>query len=137
LSRRQARDIAFKVLFQVDQVEADPAQALVYLQADKAFPAEVLEYAEALIAGVLEHREVIDTVMQRYSRTWKMERMFSVDRVLLRLGIYEVMIESGIPPAIAIDEAIELGKQYGEEASPAFVNAVLDQVRVDYDKMSG
>jgi N utilization substance protein B len=127
--------MAFKVLFQVDQVGADPEWALSYLQTEKTCSPQVAAYARELVDGVLSHLEVIDAILQRYSKTWKMERMFSVDRVLLRLGIYEVMLEPGIPPAIAIDEAIELGKQYGEETSPSFVNAVLDQVRIDYAKV--
>jgi N utilization substance protein B len=121
-------------LFQVDQVGADPETALRHLQADRAHKPQVVGYARELIEGVLAHREMIDDILQRYSKTWRLERMFSVDRVLLRLGIYEVTVEPGLPAAIAIDEAIELGKQYGEETSPSFVNAVLDQVRIDFAK---
>ena len=134
MSRRQARDLAFKVLFQVDQVGADPNEAMAYLLKEKKISSSNTQYAKELVEGVLSHLDQIDEVIKEYSKSWKLDRMFSVDRVLLRLGIYEVMIEPGLHYAIAIDEAIELGKRYGESTSPAFINAVLDQVRVANEK---
>ena len=135
MSRRQARDMAFKVLFQVDQVNADPAFAMSVLLEEKKMLPQDVSYAQDLINGVLNNQEQIDSVLHEHSRTWKIERMFSVDRVLLRLGIYEVMIEPGLPTTIAIDEAVELGKRYGEISTPGFVNAVLDQVKTTYEKI--
>lgn len=76
----------------------------------------------------MQHQEEIDALLSQFSQSWKLERMFAVDRVVLRMGSYELMYED-IPAPIVIDEAIEMTKAYGDEHSPAFVNAILDQVK--------
>jgi N utilization substance protein B len=136
VSRRQARELAFKVLFQLDQVGGDPHLVLARLLAGKVRSPEVVDYAAALIGGVSAHQEQIDATLRQHSKNWKIERMFSIDRVILRMGIYEIMLEADMPAAIVIDEAIELGKRYGEESSPAFINAMLDQVRLAQNQLA-
>ena len=80
--------------------------------------------------GVESHLEELDAFIVRYAEHWRLERMTLVDRNLLRLGIYELLYQPHIPPKVAINEAVEMAKRYGSEASGGFVNGILDQVRM-------
>lgn len=132
MSRRKARELAFKVLFQLDQVDADVKDSFTYLLPEINLIEKDQEFSWLLIEGTRSHLNEIDSILQNYSKEWTIERMPAVDRNILRLGIYELLFEQGMQPAIAIDEAIELAKRYGEGNSPAFINAVLDRVRKNY-----
>jgi N utilization substance protein B len=89
-------------------------------------PAYLLE----LVAGVTAHLEELDVFIVRYSEHWRLERMTIVDRNLLRLAIYELLYQPNIPVKVVINEAVELAKRYGSEASGGFINGILDQVRM-------
>ena len=91
-------------------------------------------YLRVLTAGVASHREELDALIRRFSEHWRLERMATVDRNLLRLAAYELLYERRIPPKVVINEAIELAKRYGTEDSGAFVNGILDQIMGDREK---
>jgi N utilization substance protein B len=129
LSRRKARELAFKVLFQVDQVDADPREAFDYLLKEAPLPEKDSEFAWVLITGAVDKLEVIDANLAQYSKEWTVQRMPSVDRNLLRLASYEILYLEGAQPVVAIDEAIEISKRYSEPASVGFINAILDKIR--------
>ena len=84
-------------------------------------------FAERLVAGTLENREVIDSLLESVATSWSLRRMAAVDRAILRLGSYEVMY-ADTPEAVAVSEAVELAKQYSTADSPRFVNGVLGAV---------
>jgi len=87
-------------------------------------------YLLELAMGVGLHLEELDALIGRYSEHWRLERMTVVDRNLLRLAIFELLYQPEIPPKVVINEAVEMAKKYGTEASGAFVNGILDQIRV-------
>ncbi len=87
-------------------------------------------FMELLTRGTAEKAETIDQKIVEKSAHWRIERMPVVDRNVLRLGIYE-MTEVGTPPAVVIDEAIELARQFSGEESVSFINGVLDAIRRD------
>lgn len=123
-----ARKIAFEIAFQVDQVQADPEEALgLLLEQVKANETEI-SYTREILQGIAAHQSEIDALLSQLSQSWTLERMFAVDRVLLRVGSYEILY-GNIPAAIAINEAVEMAKIYGDDHSPAFINAILDQVQ--------
>ncbi|CFX49520.1 NusB antitermination factor [Syntrophomonas zehnderi OL-4] len=129
MSRRKAREIAFKVIFQVDQVNAEPRTAFEYLLEESNLTEPDSEFAWTLIEGCLTHLEPIDQCIARHSTDWTVERMSSTDRNLMRLATYEILyMEEVKSAAIAMDEAIEISKKYGEHNSAAFVNAILDKI---------
>jgi N utilization substance protein B len=129
LSRRKARELAFKVLFQVDQVDADPREAFNYLLEENPLPEKDSEFAWSLVEGAVGNLEVIDLNIAQYSKEWTVQRMPSVDRNLLRLATYEIIYLDQAQAVVAIDEAIEISKRYSELASVGFINAVLDKIR--------
>ena len=136
-SRRKGREIALQILYQWEwgaQEDIDEAvREYVSGLASGDVPGEgpVLEFARSRLEGVLRHREEIDRVISKKVRGWRMERMASVDRNILRLGAYELLYCPDIPARVAINEAVELAKRFGSEESRAFVNGVLDGVLKD------
>lgn len=97
------------------------------LELDKKDP-EVRLYAEKIVKGVLDNLERIDPTVEKYAENWSMERMAFVDRNILRLGAYEILYCDDIPVKVAINEAVELAKRYGEADSSKFVNGILDHI---------
>ena len=129
MSRRKARELAFKVLFQVDQVQADPRQAYEYLLEETPLAEKDREFAWSLAEGAAEKLPEIDDILADLSKEWSVKRMSSVDRNLLRLAAYEIMYHTGSQAVVAIDEALEIAKRYSEPASVGFINAILDRIK--------
>ena len=90
------------------------------------------DFARELVAAATERAAELDQLITASSRNWRLERMSRVDRNILRLAVYE-MNELKTPPAVVIDEALELARQFSGEESVAFINGVLDAVRRDVD----
>jgi N utilization substance protein B len=88
-------------------------------------------FAENLIRGVWTHRRELDELITRFSRNYRLARLAAVDRNILRLAVYEILHNREVPPVVAINEAIELAKQYGSEESGRFVNGLLDRIRAE------
>ena len=129
-SRSQCREWALQFLYQGEFSEPPDPAALErfwsHFQDEGAPPA----YLKELVEGVRSLLEELDALIVRYSEHWRLERMTIVDRNLLRLAIYELLYQPGIPPKVVINEAVEMAKRYGSEASGAFINGILDQVRL-------
>jgi N utilization substance protein B len=86
------------------------------------------EYAVQLVRGVTEHRERIDELLTSYSSGWTLERMPSVDRNVLRIGVFEVLYADDVPDAVAVSEALALVRELSTDESPSFVNGVLGAI---------
>lgn len=127
--RRQARELALKMIFQND-VGGVALQDLIpqWLSGIKAAP-EVLEYAETLTRGVVREQETLDRLISGQSHHWKLERIAPVDRNVLRLAVYELLHCGDVPRSVIIDEAVEIAKKYSTQESGGFVNGVLDQIK--------
>jgi len=132
-SRRKSRQHALQLLFQLDLTPQPLEQALAAFYDSLGSELEPTairpdRFAEELVRGVLEHREEIDQHIARHAKNWRLERMPAVDRNLMRLAVYE-MTRLGAPPAVAINEALELARRFSGEESVAFINGVLDAIR--------
>jgi N utilization substance protein B len=128
-SRREARRQAIDVLYQADVTDADPR---VVLEQWRAAGREVDAFAERLVDGVAANAREIDDTLAAHSEHWPLDRMASVDRVVLRLGIYELRFEGDeVPRAVAIDEAVRAAKELSTEDSGAFVNGILGTVAAE------
>lgn len=122
------RILAVQALYQHDlrgQAFADELQT--FLKTSSETP-EVALLAEDLFYGFLDHRDEVDAAIAQAAEHWKLERMATVDRAILRLGAYELMFREDVPPKVAINEAIRLAKKFGAAESGAFVNGILDRV---------
>jgi len=126
--RTRARERALQALYQIDVAAEGIDDALGrFWKSFEPAEREVMDLADALVRGVARHRAAVDEAIERVSTHWRLDRMAKVDRNVLRLAVYE-LLETEVPPKVAINEAIELGKKFGSESSGAFVNGVLDKI---------
>jgi N utilization substance protein B len=128
--RRKAREMALMVLYEVDFRPTDAALVLREFWAEHVVPPEVREFADALANGTLEHLAELDQTIQGNAAHWSLARIAPVERNILRMAAFELCYRHDIPERVAINEAIELAKLYGSEESGAFVNGILDQIRL-------
>jgi N utilization substance protein B len=126
--RRKARVIALQVLYEVDSVGHEMERALEPFLADGRLNEENAVFARQLTGGVLENKEEIDGYIKRFATAWPLEQISLVDRNILRLAIFEILLDNSVPIKVAINEAVELAKLFGSENSPRFVNGVLGSV---------
>ena len=132
-ARSKARKRALDVLFEADLRGVSASETLAAWSQRNDPP--VQPYAHDLVEGIVAHRDRIDEVIRQYAaQDWPLERMPGVDRAALRLGVYELLC-CDIPPAVAIDEAVELAKSLSTDDSPGFVNGILAQVLRDKDSL--
>jgi transcription antitermination protein NusB len=132
-ARSKARKRALDLLFESDLRGVSATETLAAWSQRNDPP--VQSYAHELVEGIVEHRDRIDDVIRRYAaQDWPLERMPAVDRAALRLGIYELLC-CDIPPAVAINEAVELAKSLSTDDSPGFVNGILAQVLRDKESL--
>jgi len=129
-TRRKARERALQALFFVDMSRYDSKEALLLFR-ERFNPSEaILPFFIELTNGVTRNRENIDTIVERFSKHWKLGRMSCVDRNILRIAVFEILRCGDIPAKVSINEAIEIGKKYGTEDSGAFINGILDSIRI-------
>ncbi|MEU6267228.1 transcription antitermination factor NusB [Saccharopolyspora shandongensis] len=126
-SRSKARKRAVDFLYEADQRGVDAVTLLAERVGSPEVP-PVGDYTIALVEGVTENRERIDEVLTQHAEGWSLGRMPAVDRSVLRLGLYELLWSDDVPPAVAIDEAVELVKALSTDDSPRFVNGVLGRI---------
>ncbi len=129
-SRRRSREMAVQVLYQVDMAEGDIAEALRAFCEHFDAPDRIRDFAVELINGAYNNRAEIDGLISRFSEHWRLERMPTVDRNILRLAVFELLYRSDIPPKVSINEAVDLGKKFGSEDSGSFINGILDRIRL-------
>lgn len=135
LRRTRARQVALQALYQQDmRPRRDAGLRLRFVQARLADEAS-RAFCLNLLDGVLEHRMDIDRRISQAADNWRVERMATVDRNVLRLAAYELLYTRDIPAGTVFDEAIELARRFGGPDSPGFVNGVLDQVRKNVEAL--
>ena len=129
--RRRAREIALQVLYQLDIRPGEPQEALD-LYFENFRPSEkAREFCQRLIDGVYQNREEIDRLLEENAENWTLKRMAVVDRNILRVATFELLATPAVPPAVVINEAIEIARRFGTEESSVFVNGVLDQIATE------
>jgi len=133
-SRREAREHALQLLFQIDITGIEPDTAFAPHWREKEVDPATRSFAEQLVRGAAADAIRIDSLIRAASDNWRIERMAAVDRNVLRVAIYELLHEPGTPPAVVIDEAIEIARRFGGEESGEFVNGVLDAVRKEIEE---
>jgi N utilization substance protein B len=127
--RTKARECAFQILYQWE-ISREPMGRVtgLFWQVRSGTP-QMRAMAERLAVGAQGRVEELDAAIAEAAANWRLDRIASVDRTILRLGAYELAGETETPPAVILDEAVELAKRFGEADSPAFVNGVLDAIR--------
>ncbi|KXC06809.1 transcription antitermination factor NusB [Microbacterium hominis] len=130
-ARSKARKRALDILYQSD-VRGDALAVTLAAEAKRAANEPAREaswlYAREIVDGVIDNRDEIDEQIVTHARDWKLERMPAVDRAILRLAVWELMFNDEVPSAVAIDEAVELAKEFSTDDSGSFVHGVLGRI---------
>jgi N utilization substance protein B len=132
-NRHRARESAFQMLYQWEVGRVTPETAAADYQTIEQEGVKPLtpasrRFAESLVAGTAAHVAQIDQLIGQHAQHWRIERIAIVDRLVLRLAVFELLYAPDTPPRVVIDEAIELARSFSEEDSVRFVNGVLDAV---------
>lgn len=123
MSRRQAREVSVRWLYEHDLSQTAPQELLARQDFNLDPPSQA--FAEDLLRGVIEHRQQLDARIDSLARAWRVERMSTVDRTILRLGVYELTYFLDIPVGVVLSEAVELAGVYSTPEAKRFVNGVL------------
>jgi len=135
MKRRQAREYALQILFQIDFTEKKLGRReLDEFWDDKKENREIREFAEELVKGTLEKLEDIDSLIEKLAENWILGRMAAVDRNILRFAAFEILYRRDIPSAVTINEALEIAKKYSSSESAPFLNGVLDRLAKEAGK---
>ena len=150
MSRRLLRQSAFKIIFSFhfndDDVEeilreiSDESNIFLVQEEDgKQFPLHELNEKDKrffyeLVRGTLKNIENIDDIIKNNLKSWTMDRIAKVDLTILRMAIYELLYSEDVPHSVAINEAIELGKEFGTDESGSFINGVLGRIQREISK---
>ena len=130
-ARSKARKRALDILFQAD-VRGEDLAAMLATEAKRAANEPAREaswlYAREIVDGVIDNREAIDEQITTFAKDWSLARMPAVDRAVLRIGVWEILYNDEVPAAVAIDEAVELAKEFSTDDSGSFVHGVLGRI---------
>jgi N utilization substance protein B len=126
--RRKARALALKVLYEIDSVGHEADGILSRILAGGGLSEENNTFVRELVSGVSRNKEKIDRNITNFAPAWPIEQLPVVDRNILRLAIFEILLDNRVPVKVAINEAVELAKTFGSESSPRFINGVLGSV---------
>lgn len=126
--RRRARTIAFQVLCEINTTGHDPDKILEQLLEEGQLSDINAGFARELVGGAVKNKQKIDNYIRRFAPAWPIEQLAVVDKSILRLAIYEVLLDNKVPTKVAINEAVELAKTFGSENSAKFINGVLGAV---------
>lgn len=141
-SRRRAREAALRALYQCDVGQSSIRDALFDVLDTTELAADLKAYAKSTVRGIDEHRDEIDAAIKKHLIDWEIDRIAVVDRSLMRIACYEFLYVPTMPPAVTLNEAIELAKKYSTAESGKFVNGVLgnilrDTPKADWDPSMG
>ncbi len=128
-SRRRARELALQMLFQWDLGGHAPAHVVATFLDAQRVEDETKSFAQALFEGAVAHAGQLDALIRNHTENWRLERLAAVDRNVMRLAAYELLYEPETPPAVTMNEALELARRFSSEESVEFVNGVLDAIR--------
>ena len=127
-SRRAAREYALQMLYQWDLRRDNLDTSIAtFWEVNKAED-DVRTFADRLVYGTVEHLEALDPLIARHAKNWRLERMETLDRNLLRMATQELLHEPDTPATVVIDEAIEIARRFSTLESPQFINGLLDSI---------
>ena len=132
--RRRARELAMQALFYMDSRNNSSQESVERFCQNFSPSPKLMPFFIKLVEGVLKTRPEIDALIEQYSKNWKINRMSLVDRNVMRIAIYELIYCADIPAKVSINEAVDIGKKFGTEESGAFVNGIIDSIRLAIEK---
>ena len=123
--RTRARSLALQVLYEVDIANHPPADIYKLRLEETPLSDELSEFARQIIFGVLPLTGILDQIIAKYAPEWPLDQIAAIDRNILRMALWEFAVHHDTPIKVAINEAVELAKQFGSDSAPRFINGVL------------
>lgn len=123
--RTRARSLALQVLYEVDIANHPPADIYKLRLEETPLPDELSDFARQIIFGVLPLTNKLDQIIAKYAPEWPLDQIAAIDRNILRIALWEFAVSHDTPIKVAINEAVELAKQFGSDSAPRFINGVL------------
>jgi N utilization substance protein B len=134
-SRTRARGLALQVLYEVDMANHPPVEVFQSRLEDMPLSDDLAEFARQIIFGVLPRIEDLDLLISKYAPEWPLDQVAVIDRNILRMTFWEFAVQRQTPIKVAINEAVELAKQFGSESAPRFINGVLGSLADHKDEI--
>ena len=128
VARRRTRALVMQALYESDAVEHSAVGVLDERMPEMGLPWRDAEFARKLLNGIFANAAEIDKIISEFAPGWPISQMAVVDRNILRMAVYEIMVSQETPPRVAVNEAVELAKAFGAESAPRFINGVLGSV---------
>ncbi|MBS4194617.1 transcription antitermination factor NusB [Lederbergia citri] len=125
MKRRIAREKALQALYQIDMSGTDTSEAIEFVLEDQ----KIDMFLQGLVEGTVNHLPEIDQEINKHLENWSMDRLSKVDLNILRLAIYEMKFNEDVPENVAINEAVEIAKKFGDDKSGKFINGILSRVK--------
>ena len=132
-ARRKARELALQMLFQHDMSGNAPDTITATFEELQKSKPNTREFATKVFRGTVDNLPTIDDMIQAQADNWRLSRMATVDRNIIRMSVYEFLHETDTPKLVIIDEAIEIAKKYGTQKSSQFINGILDGILKRYN----
>jgi len=129
--RRRARIAALQALYELDCTKHKVEETSARLRAGETLAQEALSFSEELVKGVLQNKSEIDALIKKFAPAFPPEQMSIIDRNILRLAIFEILFDDKTPFKVAINEAVELAKEFGSDSSPRLINGVLGSITTE------
>ncbi len=126
--RRKARTLALQALYEIDTSGHKPNEVTERLLSEEELAEENETFVRDIVSGVIENKEKLDQSIREHAPAWPIEQLPVIDRNILRLAIFEILIDNRVPVKVAINEAVELAKTFGADRSSKFVNGVLGSI---------
>lgn len=123
--RTKARSVALQALYEIDIVGHHAEIVLEYILAEKPLETRLEEFARSIVRGIVPIRVDLDNFIAEHAPEWPIDQVSVIDRNLIRIALWEMVVSDDTPVKVAINEAIELAKKFGSDATPRFVNGVL------------
>jgi len=130
--RRRARIAALQTLYELDCTKHKVEEALARLRTGGILAQEALSFSEELVKGVLRNKPELDALIKKFAPAFPPEQMSIIDRNILRLAIFEILFNDKTPLKVAINEAVELAKEFGSDSSPRLINGVLGSITTEH-----
>ncbi len=123
--RTRARSLALQVLYEIDVANHPPADIYKSRLEETPLSDELSDFARQIIFGVIPLTHTLDQIIAKYAPEWPLDQIAAIDRNILRMALWEFAVYHETPIKVAINEAVELAKQYGSDSAPRFINGVL------------
>lgn len=124
-ARTRARAVALQALYEIDMVDHPPALVVRDRLEDNELDPNMADFVNQIVAGVWPIRDELDQFIAEHAPEWPLDQVATIDRNIIRIALWEFAVSENIPIKVAINEAVELAKEYGSDSSPRFINGVL------------